>query len=643
MSQTYIDGIGWVDDGGMLGPPGGYTPDQVAAIGGGFDPSYAGAYGVPNAGSAPMSNVPAVANYYQPSAPPVTPDAFYGNGNLSSILSNYNNNAGLINQNDYYTQQLARGNMDSLNAIQGYITQQGQYDQNYIDQSRALTGQLGSLANSTNASALANLGNYTGQINSLNNFNMGTYGQLAGTYNQLANPLQSTVSWNGDLVSQAAIADPTALAAQNNALGMLGGIANGSLDYTSQGAQAYADPRYTQMVEQGIGDLYGVSQGSKDVKPGQTDPQAYAAALDAMGQLKALTTPQVTDAERFIYENERMQAEQTERANRSAVMSNLNQRGMGGSGQELTATALGNQQTSQNRLLADLGANANAVARSMAALQGYSGISQNLNDEANALGTANANRQLQALGLYTDESGQLRSASFQEAYDRGIAADNASANNQQTRLAGTVNYGNQANTMQQQAFQRGAAADQTAQFNRQGQLDVSMFNNNFAQNERNAQWDRAQGLAQTGLQASNQIGFNDAQLFNGTNQINDANYNRSKSVIDANDIVNTRQWTANTNQTTRNTDLQNQVMGNNALFAGGMQAGNNARMQNNNQLTGGLIQNNTQAMGNAQAQQALENAKKIAQIQADADPGGILGTGILGKHGILGLENVPIL
>jgi hypothetical protein len=642
MSQIYVDGIGWVDDGGMLGPPGGFTPDQQAAISAGFDPSYAGAQGVPNAGSAWQSNIPAATNN-NPAPPTTTPDAFYGNANLAQLLNNYQTNNGLIGQNDYYTHQLAAGNMDSLNAIQGYITQQGASDQTYLDQSRALTGQLGSLANSTNASALQNLGNYTGQVNNLNNFDMGTYGQLAGTYNQLATPLQSSVSWNGDLTSQAAIADPTALAAQNNALGMLGGIAGGSLDYTSQGAQAYADPKYTAMVEQGLGDLYGASQGSKDVHPGQEDPQAYAAALDAMGQLKSLTTPTVTDAERFIYEQARQAQEQDERANAGASLANMRQRGVAGGAEELVNSSMLNQQASQNRLLSDLGAQANAVNRSMAALQGYSGIAQNLNDEGNALGTANANRQLQALGLYTDESGQLRSASFDESYKRGIAADNASANNQSTRLAGTVNYGNQANTMQQQAYQRGAAADQTAQFNRQGQLDVSMFNNNFAQNERNAQWDRAQGLANTGLNASGQIAFNDANIFNGTNSINDANYNRSKSVIDANDIVNTRQWTAATNQTTRNTDFQNQVMGNNALFAGGMQAGNNARIQNGNQLTNGLIQNNTQAMGNAQAQEALKNAERLAKIQADADPGGILGTGILGKNGILGLEGVPIL
>src|SRR5262249_53176880 len=113
-----------------------------------------------------------------------------------------------------------------------------------------------------------------------------------------------------------------------------------------------------------------------------------------------LTNPEVTAQERFIYEQQRMNAEQSERANRAAVMTNLRQRGMSGSGMELTDAALANQQVGQNRLLADLGAHSNAIGRAMTALQGQAGLSSTLNSQANALGLQNAANQLGALTNY---------------------------------------------------------------------------------------------------------------------------------------------------------------------------------------------------------------------------------------------------
>lgn len=500
-------------------------------------------------------------------------------------------------------------------------------DRQYVQQSQDLTNLLGQYAGQSNDAQWGNTGNYVSKLSGYNASNNNAVAGLGGLWSSLATPLQSGVSWAGDLTSQAAIADPGALSAQNNALGFLGGAMNGSLDYqsqaaqayadpaaiaaqwqalgqiqgaangsldvTSQAAQAYADPRYTQMLEKGINDLYGVSQGANDVRPGDLDPAAYQASLDAMAKYKELSDPRVTAQEQFMFEQARLKQQQDEMGIRAAVESNLRQRGMLGSGMEIASSALQGQQTSQNRLLSDLGALANADARSMAALGGWSQAAQGLNSQANALATANQQRKLQALGLYTDATGQLRSASFDEAYkrgaaadtvamsnmdrqlqamgmsfdaagnirqqsfneeySRGMAADQASANNQQTRLQGGIAYGNQANTMQQQAFNRGLAADNMAQYNRSTSLDVAEFNAKFNQDERNSQWDRGMDMTNT-IMTGNQLNAqNDTNAFGAIDKSISDSYLRNRDVLGMQDNTNTRAHDASRYETdTRN-------------------------------------------------------------------------------------------
>lgn len=433
--------------------------------------------------------------------------------------------------------------------IANSIAQQNAWNQQYVDQSQGLTNQLGGYRDAANTSQLGYTNDYVNELNNLSAYNTGVVNNLGGLYDQIKTPLQSQVKWEGDLVSQAAIADPQALAAQNQALGFLGGAMNGSLDYQSQAAGAYADPRYVAMRDQGLADLYDVSQGSKDVHVGQEDPEAYAAAMSALDQMGKLTTPEATDKERFLYEKSRQAQEMDERALSAARMSDLRRRGMAGGGAELTQNALDSQRISQNRLLSDLATNAGAVDRSSLMLQNYGALGSQMNAQANALATGNANRQLDALGAYTQGSEIAQQSSFDQAYKRGVAADTASANNQATRLQGGIAYGNQANTMQQQAFQRGSAADQTAQFNRAQSIDVAKFNTNFAQSERDAQWNRGLGMAQTGLQASSQNANNATNRINAQNQLTTDTYNRNRDVVGMQDTTNTRQNTAHQQQT----------------------------------------------------------------------------------------------
>jgi hypothetical protein len=588
----------------------------------------------------------------------------------------------------------------------GIIQSQMNSDAAWEQQNQDLVNQLSGAANSANAFDWNALGSYQSGLGANTASNNQYVSNLGDLYGQLANPLQSQTHWAGDLTSQAAIADPQALAAQNQALGFLGGAMNGSLNYTSQAAGAYADPASIQAEygalgqlqnaangglnvtsqaaqvyadpalvaaqQRGVNSLWDVSQGANDVRVGQMDPAAYAAQQDALAQYKSLTTPQLTDAEKFIYENERLNAERDERANREAVMSGLRQRGMGGSGMELVNSQLANQQTSQNRLLGDLGANAQAINRSMQALAGYGGLSSTMSQQANELGTANANRRTAALGMYTDAAGQMRSRAFDEAmargtaadqvamsnmnrqlqaegmsfdaagtirnqsfneeYSRGMAADTASANNQRTQLTAGIGYGNQANTMQQQAFQRGAAADQTAQFNRAQSIGVSEWNDQFAQNERNAQWNRGLGMANTGLQANQQNATNLNNSFNAGYLTNQSAFGRTSMALNAQDSANARAHDDTRYTNGLNFDLGNSLVGdeNNAFNrqAGVTSMGINAT----NQGTAAVNDIGQSFAGTAATRSATTQASAAAALADKNNPGGLLGTGILGRH-----------
>jgi hypothetical protein len=599
----------------------------------------------------------------------------------------------------------------ALRGQQEYVQNQGVLNNNYYNQSLGIAGQVGQAASGANAADASNLANYTSTVNGLNGAAAGLYGNLASVYGSPGmQQLQSGTTWAGDLTSQAAMAhaDPSAIAAQNNALGFLGGAMNGSLNYTSQGAQAYADPQaiaaqYAALgqlqgaaggsldttsqaaqayadpaliaaQQRGVDALWDVSQGSKDVHPGDLDPEAYAAQKDALHQYGALTTPEVTAQERFIYESARQQQEQDERAHQAAVMTNLRQRGMSGSGMEIGQAALAGQQTSQNRLLSDLGAQSNAVNRSMQALAGYGGLATNMTNEADSIAQNNANRSTAALGLYTDAAGNMRSASFDEAYkrglagdqtaiananrqlqamgmsadtagnirnssfneaySRGVAADNASANNQQTQLSAGVNYGNVAGQARTQSFNESylpaQAADATAQFNRQQSIGVSQWQDQYAATQQQNQWNRASDVTTAGLQATGQIGLNSGNLFNGTMAATQAGYGRTTDALSATDAANTRGYNGASKVNDQNIGLIQQSGANDqsdyTRWAGltGLAIG-----QNNTQ-TGAVTGQLGALGGDAASRQAAQLAIDTEKQRQANDPGGLLGTGILG-------------
>lgn len=139
----------------------------------------------------------------------------------------------------------------------------------------------------------------------------------------------------------------------------------------------------------------------KDVKSGGP---GYEAQLDALNKLKGLTTPEMTAQERFLMEQGRRQQEQQERSSRDAVMQDLAARGMRSAGAELTNMLGARQQTSQNRVMSNLGAQANAVDRSMRALEGYG-------TTAGQMRTAD-----DAIAMFNGQQGQLAREEMQKRY-----------------------------------------------------------------------------------------------------------------------------------------------------------------------------------------------------------------------------------
>lgn len=570
-------------------------------------------------------------------------------GNQSKLIDdNYFANAGIINGLKDESTGASNRDLTTLGNIQGRIDQQGAADARYESQSQGLANQLGGYRDTANAGSTDNYNTFHSGIGEINS---GIDTTLAGV--PRTSNIQAKV-----LTSQAAgaQADASSIAAQNQALSFLQGAAGGSLDYQSQGAQAYADPN-SIANQQGaadalsaiaggsndvhLGNLAGIvgleqaMNGKYDVQVGQADPAAYAAALDAMGKYKSLTTPQVTDAERFLYEQARQAQEQDERGNRAATLTNLRQRGMLGSGAEIGQSALASQQISQNRLLSDLGANANAVNRSMQALAGYADTSGQLNAQANAIATGNQdrrydanktvtgldanlqtnnmNRRTSAAGMYSDATARLREDSFDESYKRGIAADNASANNQQTRLQGGIASGNLASTQRSQSFdesyKRGAAADQTAQFNEGNRIDTLKYNSDYALNR-----------AGLDLRGAEQKSNNLSTDFTNRQSTIDGNYGRDKDVLGAQDTVFTRQHSDASAQTDRGIGLETTRIGANDAAASRAIALGSLPITNNNQRAAGRLAIEGTLGANAQRQDAANQAAGTGIYTPEAPP-----------------------
>lgn len=138
------------------------------------------------------------------------------------------------------------------------------------------------------------------------------------------------------------------------------------------------------------------------------DAEGLGAQRDVMQRYKDLSSPEMTAQERYLGEIARRNFESQDRSNREAVMQDLSQRGLQSGTLQIANNLAAQERLGQDRTLAELGMQANAVGRSMQALQGYGG-------QANALRSAN-----DAINMFNKEQSQVTQR-FQDQY----AADEA--------------------------------------------------------------------------------------------------------------------------------------------------------------------------------------------------------------------------
>lgn len=159
-----------------------------------------------------------------------------------------------------------------------------------------------------------------------------------------------------------------------------------------------------QDVNQIRGVTYGPDINSRAARSA-ADPMSILAQYQALGEYGSRTGVEITPQEQLIMEQARLEEESGRTASMNAALADLNVRGMGGSGLEIAAMVNAQAATSGNRMMQDLAALTSAQQRSEAMLEGYS-----------------------------DVAGDIRGQSFDEALDRGSAADDMSEFNRSQSL-----------------------------------------------------------------------------------------------------------------------------------------------------------------------------------------------------------------
>lgn len=171
-----------------------------------------------------------------------------------------------------------------------------------------------------------------------------------------------------------------------------------------EGSAASADSQDQETLSKYLEDLgqyedpLAAGEGSggivSEAAGAQADARGIDAQFDALDRFKDLSSTEVTGEERFMYEQARMAEERDRRAAMDAALRDLEARGARSGGAEIAALTGAQDITSQNRLLGDLGTQANAQRRAMLATQGYGNL-----------------------------AGDIRDSSFREDYSRGEASD----------------------------------------------------------------------------------------------------------------------------------------------------------------------------------------------------------------------------
>lgn len=424
------------------------------------------------------------------------------------------------------------------NAVTNQYNQVGALQSGY----NGLVGQQTGYANQANAADASQLANYGNQLGAATGMQAGAYNNLASTYGGMSQ--LSATPFTANVQAQQAATNlanyqNAALSQANyqgyNAQGYNATQAQYELantnqsDYRNAGmenawltradlSQASSNPNDVAAERGALGQLTNMAGGSLDTQNGAGSGGGLAAQQSALQQYGALTSPQATAKEKFLYEQQREAQEQQEAASRAALMNDYRVRGVGGSGMELGSILQAGQQNSQQRLLGDLGTQAGAVDRSMQALAGYGNLSSQMVGQGNQVNQANMANRLGAAGA----QGQL--ASNIRGQGDALSLGNAGFANQNSQFnAGAANQISQFNAGQ---------FNQTQQFNANAYNTNSMFNTGQA---------NMVGVANMG--AYNQANQFNANAVNDSNQFN-ANANNQASAFNANAYNSNSQFNA---------------------------------------------------------------------------------------------------
>lgn len=314
-------------------------------------------------------------------------------------------------------------------------------------------------------------------------------GGLAGQDQQALGQFHSALdpsNFSGDY--QAIGYDPEGLAAQQQALSNFSSIQGGSLDYQAsqaQAAHAAAVMAAVQQYKSNPGDVAQQQDAINQLKGAINGGEWNDSLRDVRDKYKSLSDPEITDQERFMMEQFRQNSEGQMRSNREALNTDLAQRGIRSGASEQVGLGAYNQQVGGDRVLTELGAGANAINRSMAAMSGW--------DDASAQGRQ---AELQAMGMYSDAAGNLRQMNDQ------VGEFNAAEQNQTNRVNATN-------------------ATNVNISNAQNDTDVSMFNaNSQNQAKANNQATRVAGAQGYSTAATNLRNSNETiNMFNKDQQM----------------------------------------------------------------------------------------------------------------------------
>lgn len=483
---------------------------------------------------------------------------------------------------------ITAGNQQALarSGLQGVANTQQNLAGGLMGGYGALIGQQTGFANQANAADQAALSGYGQNLGVASGMQAGAYNQLAGTYGSMgqlsSTPFTANVQAQQAATNQANYQTSAAALAsyQQAALNKATATNAGYQGYTANGyegtqaqydlaskaqsdyqkaalqqaalTQASSNPEDIAAERGALGQLSNMAGGSLDTVNGAGSGGGLAAQQDALAQYSALTSPQATAKEKFLYEQQRLAQEQQEAASRAALMNDYRVRGVGGSGMELASILQAGQQNSQQRLLGDLGTQAGAVDRSMQALAGYGNLSTAMTGQSNQVNQANMANRLGAAGAqgqlagtirgqgdtmalgnagYANQNAQFNAGAFNQNQQFNANAYNANSmfNTGQTNMVNVANMqaynqANQfnANVMNDQNQFNANANNQAGAFNANAYNTNSMFNAN-AQNT-NSMFNAGQ---------ANQVGEFNANAYNSNSQFN-AGQNQQNNQFNAN-------------------------------------------------------------------------------------------------------------